>query len=132
MVVAQILAYIFNRLGIVNDEEIQAKESECRETVYGLMEPIVKNFDELEELQYFGTAAQNDYIDVQLIKFVLQIIKNTGKLKHDTNFWNIMLQADKIWANLKDYVEHTHQRLRTTRGNTTRSMHYKNTNNLTT
>ena len=50
---------------------------------YHLTEPIVQIFDELEELQYLGSASQNDYSDMQLITFTLQIIKNTGEIEHD-------------------------------------------------
>ena len=53
---AQILTFIFERWGIVNDEELQAKEIECREMVYNLMEPIVTFFDKLEALQEFGVS----------------------------------------------------------------------------
>ena len=81
--VAQILTYLFDGWGIVNDEELQAKESECREMVYDLIESIVQIFDELEEIQDFGEATQNDDSDMQSIKFALQIIKNTGKFEHD-------------------------------------------------
>ena len=51
---AQILTYLFDRSGIVNDEDLQAKENECREMVYDLTESIVQFFDELKELQYLG------------------------------------------------------------------------------
>ena len=61
---AQILTYLFDRWGIVKDEKLQVKESECQEMVYDLMEQIAQNFDELEELQDFGAAAQNDYPDM--------------------------------------------------------------------
>ena len=47
------LTYLFDTWGIVNDEELQAKENECREMVYDLTEPIAQIFDELEELQDF-------------------------------------------------------------------------------
>ena len=65
------MTYLFNRWGIVNDEEFQAKESECPKMVYDLAEPIVANFEKLEELQDFGTITQNDYSDMHLIKFTL-------------------------------------------------------------
>ena len=42
---AQILDFFFDRWGIVNDEDIQAKESKCREMVYDLTEPILQIFD---------------------------------------------------------------------------------------
>ena len=88
--------------------------------VYELTELIVQIFDEFEELQYFGAAVQNDYLDMQLIKFALYIIKNTGEFEHDIRLWNTMLRADNIWANLKDHFEHAHQSLRTRRVKTMR------------
>ena len=93
--------------------------------VYDLMEPIVTILDKLEELQDFGAAAQNDYLDMQLIKFALHIIKNTGKFEYDIRLWNTMLRVDKTWANLKDHFEHAHQSLRTMRGKMMRSMVYQ-------
>ena len=81
----------FERWVIVNDEELQAKKSEYREMVYNLTEPIVTIFDKLEELTYFGAAPQYDYLDMKIIKFALQIIKNTVKFEHDIRLWNAML-----------------------------------------
>ena len=76
--------------------------------------------------------APNDYSDIQLIKFVIQIIKNTGKFEHDIRLWNAMLRADKMWANLKDHFEHAYQSLCTTRGKTMRSMAFQHANMLAT
>ena len=98
--------------------------------VYDLTEPIVQIFDELEELQDFGAAAQNYYLDIQLIKFILHIVKNTGKFEYDIRFWNVMLRAYKTWANLKEHFEHAHQSLRTTRGKMMRSMTIQHANIL--
>ena len=127
---AQMLTCFFDRWGIVNDEELQAKEIEYREMVYDLAKSIVNFFDELEELQDFGAAAQNDYSDIQLIKFSLQIIEITGELEHDIRWRNIMLREDKMWTNLKDNFEYAHQSLRTTRGKTLRSMAFQHANIL--
>ena len=98
--------------------------------VYDLTEPIGQIFDKLEELQDFGSAAQNDYLDMQLIKFALQIIKNTGKFEYGIRLWNSILRADKTWANLKEHFEHAHQSLRTTRGKMMRSMTIQHANML--
>ena len=69
---------------------------------------------------------------MQLIKVELQIIKNRGEFEHDIRLWNAMLRADKTWENLKDYFEHAHQSLRTTRGKTMKSMAFQHANILTT
>ena len=100
--------------------------------IYDLTEPIAQISDELEELQDFGTVAHNDYLDMQLIKLALHIIKNTGEFEHNIRLWNAMLRVAKTWANLKDHFEHTHQSLRTTRGKTMRSMAYQHANMLAT
>ena len=55
--VTEILTHLFDRWGIVNNEELQTKESEIREMVYDLMEPIIEHFNELEDLQKFGAVA---------------------------------------------------------------------------
>ena len=131
MSVAQILTYFFDRLGIVNDEELQAKESESQKMAYGLTEPILTIFDESEELQDLGAVAQNYYSDMQFIKVALQIINNTGEFEKDIRLWNAMLRADKTLTNLKDHFEHAHQSLRSMRGKLMRSTSYQNTNMLT-
>ena len=100
--------------------------------VYDITEQIGQIFDELEKLQDFGVAAQNDYSHIQLIKFALQIIKNTGEFENEIRLWNIILREDKTWENLKDYFEHAHQSLRITTGKTMRSMAFQHANILAT
>ena len=48
--------------------------------VYVLTEPIITIINELEDLQDFWGAAQNDYSDTQLINIAIQIIRNTVNL----------------------------------------------------
>ena len=100
--------------------------------VYDLTEPIAQIFDKLEILRSSGAVTHNDYSDMQLIKFTLQIIKNTDEFEHDIRLWNTMLRADKTWVNLKNHFEHAHQSLRTTRGKTMRSMAFQHKNMIAT
>ena len=37
----------------------------------------------MEDLRDLGAAVENEYSEQQLVKFGLQIIKNTGKFEHD-------------------------------------------------
>ena len=68
---------------------------------------------------------------MQLIKFALQIIKNTGEFEHDIRLWNAMLRADKTSSNIKDHFGHAHQSLRTTRGKTMSIISFQHANMLT-
>ena len=82
-----------------------AKESEIREFFYHLIEPIVTIFNELKDLQYFETAANNNYLDTQLMKLAIQTIENTREFKHNIQLWNVKLQVDKSCDNLKMHTK---------------------------
>ena len=128
--VPDISTHFFDRRGINNYKELQIKESNVREMIYDLTESIIKIFNELEGLQDFGTAANNDYSNMQLINFAIQITKNTGKYEYDIKLWNAKLQVDKTWDNLKTYFEDAHKIVCTMRGKTMKIMAYHHTNML--
>ena len=75
--VQAILNYFFRRYGIVEDDYLADRELKVRDMQYNLLDPLVTMYNEVEDLEQLGIAADNPYSVTQLIKFALQIIKNT-------------------------------------------------------
>ena len=89
---------------------------------------LVKVFDEVEELQHLGHAAQDPYSEAQLVKFALQIIKNTHDFETGICTWINLPRAAKPWARFKTRFESTHRSLREVRVNTMRSSSFNQVN----
>ena len=63
-----IFQYLFNNYGLIDDDQLTEAETKLRSFQYDLLDPLVKGFDEVEELQHLGNAAQDPYSEAQLIK----------------------------------------------------------------
>jgi hypothetical protein len=84
----QILEFLFDRYGIVEDDDLREKEEQMRQFSYDISDPIVEIFNPIEDLEEFGIAANDPYTSQQLIKFGLQIIKDTGDLEKGQEEWH--------------------------------------------
>ena len=81
--VPDILGFLFQRYGVVQNEDHRIKEEEVRNMPYDIMDPIVNIFNEIEDLAELAEATDNEYSDIQQVKFGLEIIKNNGNFEHD-------------------------------------------------
>ena len=91
--------------GIIQDKHLREKAEEIRGLNYELDDPIVTFFNEIEDLQNFGIAANNEYYEEQFVKFGIHIIKNIGEFEHDLRIWHGMTRAKKTWNNSKAHFE---------------------------
>ena len=117
---------------MVEDEDHQTKEGEVQNMTYDIMDPITNIFNEIEDLAELAEATDNEYSDMQSVKFGLEIIKNTGNFEHDLRLWVGKAQADKTWVNFKAYFEEAHHTLKATRGKTMKSSSFHTINMLAT
>ena len=93
-----IFQYLFTNYGLIDNSHLTEAETKLRSFQYDLLNQLVKIFDEVEELQHLGNAAEYPYSEAQLIKFALQIIKNTHDFETGIRTWIDLPQADKTWA----------------------------------
>ena len=95
---------------------------------YNLLDPLVEVFDDVEELQHLGDAAQDSYSEAQLINFPLQIVKNTHDFETGIRTWIELPRASKSWVRFKTPFESAHRSLRKIRRNTIRSSSFNQVN----
>ena len=125
-----ILAYLFDNYGVIEDEEQTDREQSVQAMLYDLCDPVVTVFTALEDLQELATAAGNEYTDRQLVKFGVEIIKNTGDFETGLTEWNAKTLTDKTWLHFKSHFTAAYKNLRATRGKTMRSAGYHQANML--
>ena len=82
-----IFAHLFTKYGTIEDEVLTEEEDKLRNTEYNILDPLVTVFDQIEELQHLGNAAQNPYSEAQLIKLALRIIKHTNDFETGIRTW---------------------------------------------
>ena len=123
-----ILNRLFTNYGLIEDKVLSKTENKIRTMQYNLLDPLVKVFDNVEELHHLGHAAQDPYFEAQLIKFSLQIIKNTHDFETGILTWIKLPRASKTWAIFKTYFESAHCSLRKIRGNKMRSSSFNQVN----
>ena len=126
----QILEFLFDRYGIVEDDDLREKEEQMRQFSYDISDPIVEIFNPIEDLEEFGVAANDPYTSQQLIKFGLQIIKDTGDLEKGQEEWHERPRNEKTWATFKEHFERAHRILRKTRGKTMKGTAFHRANML--
>ena len=126
----QILEFLFERYGIVEDDDLRDKEEEMRQFTYDISDPIVEIFNEIEDLEEFGIAVNDPYTPQQLIKFGLQLVKDTGDMEKGQEEWHERPRIDKNWVNFKDHFERAHRILRKTRGKTMKGTAFHRANML--
>ena len=117
-IIPEILEFLFDRYGQIEDEDLREKEEEIKELKYELADPIVNIFNEIEDLRDLGVAADNEYSEQQLVKFGLHIIKNTGEFEHAIRIWYGLSRAARTRDNLKTHFEATHRILKIIQGKT--------------
>ena len=123
-----IFQYLYQNYGLINDDQLTEAETKLRSFQYDVLDPLVKVFDEVEELQHLGNAAQDPYSEAQLIKFALQIIKNTHDFETGIRTWIDLPRIEKKWAKFKTHFEAAHRSLREIRGTTMRSSSFNQIN----
>ena len=126
--VPTILSHLFANYGLIGDDTLTEAEQKIKEIQYNLLDPLVKVFDEIEELQHLGIAAKDPYSEAQLIKFGFQIIKNTHDFETGIEKWIDLPRQQKTWAKFKSHFESAHLRLREIRGATMRSSSFNQVN----
>ena len=107
-----IFTHLLRNYGLIGDDTLTETESKIKTIQYNLLNPLVKVFDEVEELQHLGIAAQDPYSEAQLIKFGLQIIKNIHDFETGIEKWIDLPKISKTWANFKSHFEEAHLKLR--------------------
>ena len=125
-----ILAYLFSRYGIVEDDYLTEQELKVRDMQYELLDPLVTMYDSIEDLEQLGIAANNPYAPAQLITFALHILKNTRDFEDGLRAWHKRPAVQKTWPNFKTHFEDEHRILRRVRGTTMRNTAYHQANML--
>ena len=106
--IPMIVEYLFMNYGLIKDSHLTEAEAKLRSFQYDLLDPLVKIFNEVEELQHLGNTAVNPYSEAQLIKCALQIIKNTNDFETGICTWIDLPRDDKTWVNFKTHFESAH------------------------
>ena len=119
--VLEILEFLFDKCGVVEDEDLREKEEEIKEIKYELVDPIINIFNEIKYLRNLGVAEENEYSEQQLVKFELQNKETTAEFEHDPRLWHGMTRAQIIWDTFKIHFESAHRILKTIRGKTLQS-----------
>jgi hypothetical protein len=114
----------------VEDDDLRDKEEEMRQFTYDISDPIVEIFNQIEDLEEFGIAANDPYTPQQLIKFGLQLVKDTGDMEKGQEEWHERPRIEKNWVNFKDHFERAHRILRKTRGKTMKGTAFHRANML--
>ena len=125
-----IFAHLFTKYGTIEDEVLTEEEEKLRDTEYNILDPLVTVFDQIEELQHLGNAAQNPYSEAQLIKLALRIIKGTNDFETGIRTWIEKARVDKTWVSFKSHFEEAHRTLRSVRGHTMQSASFHHVNLL--
>ena len=126
----EILDFLFERYGIVEDDDLRDEEEEMRQFTYDISDPIVEIFNKIEDLEEFGIAANDPYTPQQLIKFGLQLVKDTGDMEKGQEEWHERPRVEKTWVKFKEHFERAHRILRKTRGKTMKGTAFHKANML--
>ena len=126
--IPEILAYLFQRYGKVTPDALNAKEMEVRTFIYNLQEPLVTLYDQVEDLQKLGDAANMPYTTRQIVNFGVQLIRNTHDFQDGLKTWFGKNDRDKTWMNFKLHFEEEHDRLKLIRGLTMQHAGYHHAN----
>ena len=51
-----VLEFLFERYGIVKDDDLREKEEEIKPIIYDISNPIVEIFNPIEDLEEFGVT----------------------------------------------------------------------------
>ena len=93
--VPEFLYFLFYRYGIIEDEGLREKEEEFRGLNYELINPILTIFNSIKDLRDLGIAVNNQYLEQQLVKYRVKIVKNTDKFEHDLRVWHRMTRFQR-------------------------------------
>ena len=127
-----ILEELFSIYGYVEPEILAELETKTRDMHYMIHDPIVSIFNEIEDLRDLAVAARNPYTETQLIFFTLEIIRKSTEFEDALTKWEVKLDDEKTWENLKVHFRTGHLLLRKLRGKTMRQAGFQTANNLAT
>ena len=89
MGVQAILAFLFRRYGRVEDDVVIKTEKWVREVVFKPEDLLVTIYNAVKDLDQLTITAFAQYTLAQLIKFTLEVIKNTGGFEEGLKAWYI-------------------------------------------
>ena len=104
--------------GNVKDDELQDTADKLKEKIFDIASPLVVSYNEVEDLRALSIAAQNEYIERQLVKIGVQLIKNMNDFERALENWISSTRAYHTRVNFKLHSETAHEVLRRMRGPT--------------
>ena len=113
-----LIAYLFQCYGNVTQVTLDTEERKVKNMTYLLTDPINNVFQAVQDLGQLADAAQNPFLDRQLLEIGLHIIRNTHNFELAQIQWNQKPIADKTWANFKIHFVEALTQLELVRGST--------------
>jgi len=81
-------------------------------------------FHRIEDCQENMTLGEDSYTPMQLLNNAIRLLLGCELYQHDFEEWDRKLTADKIWINLKPFIQEAYQRILNATGNTARQHGY--------
>ena len=98
--------------------------------IYDLTQPIITIVDALEELQGLAKAAGGEYTEKQVVKFGIEITRNTCNFDTGLTEWLAKPAIARTWISFKTHFTWAYKNLKAIRGKTIRSEDYHQANML--
>ena len=97
----EIFDYLYRTYGNVTPQKLHARDTEVKNMVYNLQNPIDNIFNEIESLTDLAIRARVPMSQAQCISIALIILLNTRKFTHAIRTWNAI--AVQTWVNFKTH-----------------------------
>jgi hypothetical protein len=129
--IPDILDYLFQNYGTVEQEEVTKEEQIVREFKYNPPTPLVVIFNRIEDLRDLAEAALNPYTDLQLLNIGLQVLKDSGSFTEGLKLWYELPQDQHNWDNFKQHFQEELRKLKKVLGPTMKHTGFQTVNQIT-
>lgn len=116
MPLVDVLDHLFSHYGSVDEETLEEYDAKVRSMKYHPLDPIVKIYNVIEELERLGRAARNPYSDKQKVQIGLKVIKSTHNFTDGLKEWYQLSAANQTWITFKQHFQNARELLRKLRG----------------
>ena len=114
--IPDILNYLVQTYGDISDTELSETETNLKDKLFDITQPIIVMYNEIQDLQDLAIAATNAYSDKQLVAIGIQLIKNMNDFEKGLTDWYARPSVDHTFINFKTHFEQAYLSLRKCRG----------------
>ena len=126
--IRQIVAYLFSTYRKISSSNLNDLKKEVTDMHYDTVNPVDKNFNNIEYLLEYGEMEKFLYSHPQDISKVYNILNKTGKFRWSINSWNRLPLIQKTWVAFKTDFWEAHLELTKTGESTLEEAGYEEAN----